>query len=117
MFFYTLALMRITNLTLDAAAQEELGSRLAQIRLNQNLSQASLAEEAGVTRITVHKIESGGNANLKSLLRVMRALGILGNLEAAIPELAPSPLLQAEAIKNQRRRASRKRSPDTSTDR
>lgn len=101
--------MRITNLTLDAAALEELGSRLAQIRLNQNLSQAALAEQAGVTRLTVSKIESGANANLKSLVRVMRALGILGNLETAIPELAPSPLLQAEAMKGRRKRAGSKR--------
>jgi transcriptional regulator with XRE-family HTH domain len=101
--------MQITNLSTDSAVLTEFGARLARIRLNQNLSQSALAERAGVTRLTVHNIESGSNANFQSVIRVMRGLGILANLEAAVPAPAPSPLRQADAAKAQRKRAGRPR--------
>ena len=98
--------MAITNQMADQAILSALGSRLARIRLNQNVSQAALAELAGVTPLTVHNIESGANANMRSVIRVMRALGIAGNLEAAFPELPVSPIQAAEREARQRRKAS-----------
>ncbi len=103
---------QITNITPDAAALAEIGRRLAQLRLNQNLSQAALAEKAGLTRLTVHNIESGSNANFRNVIRLMRGLGILGNLGVMVPELAPSPIAQADAEKARRRRAGKRRAPD-----
>lgn len=97
---------QLTNLTTDAAVLTEIGKRFAQLRLNQNLSQAALAEKAGLTRLTVHKIESGANVNFNNVVRLMRALGILGNLGVMVPDLAPSPIQQADAELSRRRRAS-----------
>lgn len=69
---------QITNITPDAAALAEIGHRLAQLRLNQNLSQAALADKAGLTRLTVHSIESGSNANFQNIIRLMRGLQFSG---------------------------------------
>jgi len=41
---------------------EELGGRLASVRLGRNLTQAALAEEAGVSKRTVERLESGAVA-------------------------------------------------------
>jgi transcriptional regulator with XRE-family HTH domain len=49
------------------------------------LTQAQLADRAGVGRATLARLESGeGGATLESLLRVLRSLGILDSLSKAL---------------------------------
>jgi len=98
----------------DAAVLEALGERLRQTRLARNLSQAALAEEAGVGRETVVRIESGRSASLISLIRLLRALGLLEGLNELVPELGPSPIDQLRRQRRRRQRAgsSRSRSPE-----
>jgi len=49
------------------------------------LTQAQLADRSGVSRATVARLESGdGGIALESLLRVLRALGIMDNLTKAL---------------------------------
>src|SRR3546814_11464112 len=80
------------NLT-DERVLTLLGERLLAIRLARNLTQAELAEQAGVSKRTLERLESGAVASqLSSLLRVCRALGLLERLEVLVPEPTPSPL-------------------------
>ena len=90
----------------DIAALEVLGSRLAAARLQRNLTQAALGREAGVSRATVERLERGAGADLKLLIRVLRALQLLEGFLAGIPADEPSPmaLLQAQGKKRQRAR-------------
>lgn len=97
--------MRITDHTPDAAVLAEIGSRLERVRLDRNLTQEHVAAEAGVARQTVAHIESGGTVKLPAFIRVLRALGMLGALERAIPEPVPSPIEQLERRGHQRKRA------------
>ena len=49
------------------------------------LTQAQLADRSGIGRATLARFEQGdGGINLESLLRVLRALGILENLTRAL---------------------------------
>lgn len=49
------------------------------------LTQAQLADRAGIARATLARFEQGdGGISLDSLLRVLRALGILENLTRAL---------------------------------
>lgn len=49
------------------------------------LTQAQLADRAGISRATLARFEQGdGGISLDSLLRVLRALGILENLDRAL---------------------------------
>ena len=49
------------------------------------LTQAQLADRSGVSLATVSRLESGdGNITLESLLRILRALGIIDNLTRAL---------------------------------
>ena len=58
------------------------------------MEQTELAERAGVSDRTVRALEKGTGSSLDSLLRVMKALGILEGLEALVPqEPSVDPLL------------------------
>jgi transcriptional regulator with XRE-family HTH domain len=101
--------MRIDSNLSDRAISSELGSRLKHLRLERNLDQRTLAEEAGVSRTTVQRMEEGESVTVTSLLRVMRILGIVEDLERAIPEPVPSPIQQLDLQGRQRQRASGRR--------
>lgn len=58
----------------------ELGARLRQHRLAQNLQQAELAARASVSEGTVRNLEKKGQATLESLLRIVIALGLVDEL-------------------------------------
>lgn len=90
----------------DDAALRALGRRLARHRLNRNLTQAEVAAEAGVSTLTVQRIEQGRSSQATNLIRILRALGLLDNLDALVPEPAISPVQQARMGGRIRQRAS-----------
>lgn len=96
--------MTISIETTDRRILAELGDRLAQHRLNRNLTQDQLAREAGVSKRTVVRLEDGQSSQMTSLVRVLRALGLLGNLDALVPAPLASPIeaLKAKAWKRHR---------------
>ncbi len=97
--------MRIENLLSDEAVLGELGSRLAQTRLERNVSQSRLASEAGVAKTTIERLERGGGIQLESFIRILRALGLLDRLDVVLSEPLPSPIERLKLQGRQRRRA------------
>jgi len=95
-----------TEISSDAAALEELGRRIARHRLNRNLTQEALATEAGISTPTLQRMERGRSSQTSSLVRVLRALDLIGNLDALVPEPAISPVQQARMHGRARQRAS-----------
>lgn len=73
--------MPSANLTLTPAVQRELrtlGARLREARLLRRLPMELIAERAGTTRSTLHRIERGDpNVRIAAYLQVMQALGLL----------------------------------------
>lgn len=102
--------MKIDSGLTDEAVLAELGARLVRTRLERNLTQRELAEEAGVERKAVQRIEAGESVKLTSLLRVLRALGLLDALDRLVPEPVPSPIELLKLHGRERRRASGERS-------
>jgi transcriptional regulator with XRE-family HTH domain len=99
--------MQITAQTPDDVVLEELGARLRAVRLHRNLSQERLAEEAGIGRVTLQRLEEGKvNASMPSLIRVLRALDLSESLDQLIPAPQPSPVEEADRRRQPRRRAS-----------
>ncbi len=92
----------------DDSILEQLGERLSRYRLDRNVTQAELAREAGIHKNTVFRLEAGESTQTKNLIRVLRALGLLEQLDALVPEPVPSPLKQLEEQERQRKRAASK---------
>ena len=88
--------MKHLNAMSDQAILAELGERLARFRLNANISQKQLASEAGISRKTVYNAESGQSIQMESLIRILRALGQLANLNAFLPNPEISPISLAD---------------------
>ena len=98
--------MGIDNLHTDEAILTELGKRIALARIDRQLTQAAMAEQAGVSKRTVERIEAGASTQMSSMLRVLRVLGLLEGLNQLIPEPGPRPMDLLKLKGKTRRRAS-----------
>jgi transcriptional regulator with XRE-family HTH domain len=66
-------------------ASRRVAADLKSWRKLRGLTQAQLADRSGVGLATVSRLENGdGNVTLESLLRILRALGIMDNLVTAL---------------------------------
>ncbi|MGH8759372.1 MAG: helix-turn-helix domain-containing protein [Burkholderiales bacterium] len=93
------------NLSTDEM-EAKLGARLRAARLRKNLSQAEVAERAGVAVNALRALESGQGARVSTLVRVVRALDKLDWLDWLQPEVSISPM-QLLKSKVERQRAGR----------
>lgn len=100
--------MKLTNDYSDDAVLKEIGNRIVQYRLNRDKTQAALAQEAGVSNRTLLRVEHGHSVQASSLIRILRALQLLENLDVLIPEPAVSPVQQLKMQGKRRQRASSK---------
>lgn len=85
--------------------EAELGRRLARIRLGRNITQKTLAREAGVGLRTLRRVEAGEPSTLDSFLRVAIALGLAGALLSAIPSHEIRPIERVGSRQSERKRA------------
>jgi len=100
---------RVTHAMTDPEILVELGRRLRAYRLQQNLPIKELSKQAGMSPLTLQKTERGHNFTIGTLVRVLRALGRLEQLDAVLPEPSLSPLaLLAQQRRSPRRRARRR---------
>jgi transcriptional regulator with XRE-family HTH domain len=90
----------------DKSIISTIGEYIKQQRLNQNKTQANIAEVAGINRWTMSKIENGEPISLTSLIQILRALNLLDLLNVFKIKSELSPLELAKLEKQKRRRAS-----------
>lgn len=106
--------MEISSLLTDDAVLGEIGKRIAARRIDLQLTQADLAEQAGIAKRTLERMEAGHSSQLSSLIRVLRVLDALPGLENLIPETGPRPMDLLQRGGKTRQRASHRRSGKTS---
>jgi len=99
--------MKIDGMLTDEAVLAELGSRIAQRRLEFQLTQAALAEQAGVSKRTVERIESGATAQMPTMIRIFRVLELLDALDGLVPEACARPMDLLKLKGKERQRAAR----------
>ncbi len=106
--------MQITSLLSDDAILSELGERLAARRVELQLTQAAVAEQAGIAKRSLERMEAGHSSQLASLVRVLRVLDAMPGLEGLVPAAGPRPmdLLQRKGKRRQRASGKRRRSDD-----
>ena len=86
---------------------ETLGKRLKQQRLRQNMTQAELANKAGIGLSTVARIESGEGGTLDNVIRYAMSAGLVNEFAELF---APNPQTIDEVMASNkiRKRASGK---------
>jgi transcriptional regulator with XRE-family HTH domain len=103
--------MKIERLVTDEAILSELGGRLVQRRLELQLTQERLAEQAGVSKRTVERIEAGATAQMSTLIRLLRGLELLDRLETLVPVAESRPMDLVRLKGKARKRASGRKNP------
>src|ERR1700734_2568801 len=103
--------MKITTDLTDIAVLHEIGDRLERRRIDAQLTQAQLAEEAGISKRTVERIEAGHSTDFVMLLRVLRVLNLLEALDQSVPDLPQSPLVLLKGRGRTRKRVGHSRRP------
>jgi transcriptional regulator with XRE-family HTH domain len=106
--------MKFDNLLTDAIVLQEIGSRLKRKRVDAGLTQAQLAEQAGIAKRTVERLESGNGTDSLALVRVLRALKIVENLESLLPDTPQSPITLLKTRGRERTRVRATRAQETS---
>lgn len=96
----------------DREILEEIGRRLREYRLQQNVAQAEIAERAELSPTTVKNAERGRDPRLSTLIRILRVLGRLEALDAFLPPPRVSPLAVLRTAGKPRERARRPRERD-----
>lgn len=84
---------------------EQLGERLKQARLNQNITQEAIADRIGVSRRTIINAEKG-QATLETFVAIMQVLDLTNQLNLFLPAQAVSPIQLAKLQGSKRQRAS-----------
>lgn len=100
--------MKITGLLTDETILAEIGQRIAGRRIDLHLTQAAVAEQAGIAKRTLERIEAGHSSQLSSLIRVLRVIDAAAGLDGLVPETGPRPMEQLKQSKKTRQRASKR---------
>ncbi len=106
--------MKISKSLADDAILAEIGERIARRRLEFQSTQAHVAEQAGVAKRTVERIEAGASTQMSSMIRILRVLDLLPGLDHMIPEAGPRPMDLLKRKGKVRQRASSRRRSDRS---
>ena len=104
---YEQKMMQKNDFTLASPEDIEraLGERLAKLRLARNINQTTLAAEAGVSRRTISNLENGEGVSFDTLIRVMRALGVIERLADLLPDPDVRPIERVRMQGRERKRA------------
>ena len=101
--------------TAEAIAQD-IGARVAKIRLSRNLTQASLARSTGASVSSIKRIEAGDNTSLDTFIRVLMALGLADHLASFLPDPDVRPIERIKREGHERQRASGRKAIVKATD-
>ena len=97
------------NIEFSVATSDQIEAalckRLESIRLSRNITQAQLAEEAGVSPRTIGRLEKGQGVSVDTFIRIMIALGIQQSLEALLPDPTVRPIERVGIGAGERKRA------------
>ncbi len=105
--------MKIEKPLTDEVILVELGKRIAQLRLEFQLTQAALAEQAGISKRTLERIEAGNTVQMSTMVRIFRTLDVLDRLDGLIPEVSSRPMNILKLKGKERQRAPRKKKQST----
>jgi putative transcriptional regulator len=98
-------IMELKNMSPDAIAKE-LGDRLKQARLNNDLTQTEVASRTGLNRRTILNAEKG-KVQLNNFIAILASMNIVDQLNMFLPVQEISPIQLAKLKGKKRQRASK----------
>lgn len=108
--------MKINEVLSDKAILREIGKRLQNLRISENITQSQLAQKTGVSMSTIARMEQGSSVKTDSLVRVMRELNVLENLDTAFLQQEVRPMDLINMSEKKRKRASKQKVEETTND-
>lgn len=84
--------MKILDTHTDKTVLAEIGGRIARRRLAHQLTQAELAEQAGIGKRTLERVEAGETTQFSTIIRIFRVLDLLTKLDQVLDEPPIRPL-------------------------
>ena len=95
--------MLIDNYNDEKVILTELSERVKQYRISMQMTQAELADKAMVSLRSIGRFEKGEDITLSNLIKILKALGLAGNINSLVPDYEIRPAYYAEKnIKRQR---------------
>lgn len=70
----------------------EIGSRIKQARIRQQFTQAEFAKISGVSKGVLERAEKGKSVHFLTIIKLLRHLELLGNLENLFPKSEATPI-------------------------
>ncbi len=101
--------MKLNRQITEQTVLEELGRRITRRRVDLRITQADAAEQAGLGKRTLERIEAGEDCRISSLIRLLRVLDLMDNLDRLVPEPGPHPMELLKTKGKDRKRASSRR--------
>lgn len=105
--------MILTNKSLPTPEViRNLGLRFRDYRMRMRMTRKEVSEAAAIGMTTLYRFESGNMTDIsfRTLLRLLRAIGLGGNWDALLPELPESPYLYDDNGKKMQRVRKRNKS-------
>ena len=82
---------------------ETLGRRLKALRLSTGLTQATLADKAGISPRALRDLEAGRGSTLHTLVRALKALDADQAIDTLVPQPGISPMALLDKPKGRQR--------------
>lgn len=89
--------MNIRNALTSQAVIREIGKQIKNYRISRNLTQRELADQSGVSLRSISRFEQGEDIQLSNLIKLLRSLELLNNLNLLIPDITKSPSYYLES--------------------
>lgn len=97
------------NVASSNQIEQAINEKIRQLRLSRNWTREKLAQEAGVSSRTIANLEEGQGITFNTVIRIMKAFGLQGNLLVLFPDTTIRPMEFVETGGKERKRASGKR--------
>ena len=100
--------MKINNYSLSDDIKKELAKRFKAYRLSLNYSQEYISTKSGVSIGTIKSFENKGTISFDNLLKILRTLNLLDNVDCLIPSLGLNTV-DIHNLGHEKQRVSRKK--------
>ena len=95
--------------------EHAINEKIHKLRLSRNWTREKLAQEAGVSSRTIANLEEGRGITFNTVIRIMKAFGLQGNLNVLFPDTTIQPMELVETGgKDRKRERKEKRNRKTS---